>query len=46
MYKRQALDRADAFLADHDLPSGLRRLATEERARVERALNNRKVDAA
>lgn len=43
---RQALDRADAFLADHDLPSGLRRLATEERARVERALNNRKVDAA
>ncbi|MGD7002006.1 aminopeptidase N [Corynebacterium halotolerans] len=43
---RQALDRAEHFLADNSLPAGLRRLVAEERARVERALNNRKVDAA
>lgn len=42
---RQALDQAEHFLAGH-LPAGLRRLITEERAHVERAVNNRMVDAA
>lgn len=38
------LDRAEQFLAG-ELPAGLRRLVVEERARVERMLRNRQVDA-
>ncbi|RNE49660.1 aminopeptidase N [Corynebacterium alimapuense] len=38
------LERADAFLS-RDLPSGLRRIVVEQRARVERALRNQGVDA-
>lgn len=40
-----ALARADEFLAGEH-PAGLLRLISEERARVERALRNRGVDAA
>lgn len=38
------LGRAEQFLAG-ELPAGLRRLVVEERARVERMLRNRQVDA-
>jgi len=39
----EGLARADRFLAG-ELPAGLRRVISEERARVERALRNRAVD--
>ena len=38
------LQRADAFL-ERDLPAGLRRVVSEQRDRVARALRNREVDA-
>lgn len=41
---REGLDRATDFLA-RDLPAGLARVVAEQRARVERALRNRAVDA-
>lgn len=41
---QDGLDRADEFLK-RDLAGGLRRIVTEQRDRVARALQNRKVDA-
>src|SRR5205085_9739256 len=41
---KATLDAADAFLADHDAPSALRRLVSEGRADVERALVARAAD--
>ncbi|HSA41309.1 MAG TPA: ERAP1-like C-terminal domain-containing protein, partial [Mycobacterium sp.] len=43
---RSGLDAADAFLADPELPSALRRLVSEGRAGVERALRARAADSA
>jgi len=40
------LDRADAFLADPDIPPALRRLVTEGRADVQRAVIARAADGA
>ncbi|MGD9621456.1 MAG: aminopeptidase N [Mycolicibacterium sp.] len=42
---REALDRADVFLSDPELPPALRRLVLEGRAGVERALRARAFDA-
>jgi aminopeptidase N len=43
---QQTLDAADAFLADPDVPRALRRLVSEGRADVHRALTARAADAA
>lgn len=39
------VERADALLAREDIPAGLRRIVSEGKARVERALRNRVGDA-
>jgi aminopeptidase N len=42
----ETLAAADSFLAQEDLPAGLRRLVSEGRADVARALNARRTDSA
>ena len=39
------VERAEALLAREDIPAGLRRIVSEGKARVERALRNRVGDA-
>ncbi len=44
--KQETVDATEAFLNDEKLPAGLRRIASEGAARIERALTNRVFDAA